>query len=323
MKALPTTPLALSLSLALTSLVAACDAEPSERAPSADERIVGGSSTDIEQVPYQVSLQTLGGQHFCGGSIIDDEWILTAAHCIDGAPASALRVVAGFTRQTDSASQGQARSVAEIIAFPGYQTPERGRDIALLRLSSALDLSGPRARAIEIATPADIALTTAGTNALVSGWGTLSSGGGSPNTLQSVVVPLLSNAQADAAYAGISITSDQLGAGILGVGGVDACQGDSGGPLVVASADGLLLAGVVSWGFGCADPRFPGMYARVSSFADWVLANAEIDDGAAPPAAPAPNSCEDRCGEQAPAGCWCDSQCAGFGDCCGDVQTAC
>lgn len=310
----------LTLAMAFT----ACDTEPQGRDNEVQDRIVGGTDTNIEQVPWQVSLQTPGGFHFCGGSIVDDEWILTAAHCIDGQSPASLRVVAGITRQSQTNAEGQIRNVSQIIEFPGYQQPTQGRDIALLRLSDALDLSSGRASAIEIATPADLAQTDAGTDALVSGWGTLAAGGSSPNTLQSVVVPIISNGQADAAYTNVAITSDQIGAGFLGVGGKDSCQGDSGGPLVVDSPEGPLLAGVVSWGFGCADARFPGMYARVSSFADWIFANAQLDTdpGEAPPAT-SPLSCEDRCGAQAPGGCWCDTQCTDFGDCCSDQADAC
>ncbi|MEM9459124.1 MAG: trypsin-like serine protease [Myxococcota bacterium] len=317
-----------SLCLTLAVFSAACDTESQGRDSSVQDRIVGGVDTNIEEVPWQVSLQTPGGFPFCGGSIIDDEWILTAAHCIDGQSPSGVRVVAGITRQSDTNTQGQIRSVAQIIEFPGYQTPTQGKDIALLRLSSGLDLSGNRASAIEIATPADLGLTEAGTDALVSGWGTLSSGGSQPNTLQSVIVPIISDEDADAAYADVAITPDQIGAGFLGVGGRDSCQGDSGGPLVVNSPDGPLLAGVVSWGFGCADRRFPGMYARVTSFADWIFDNAELDAGPVeppvePPPVDSPLSCESNCGGQAPGGCWCDAQCTGFGDCCGDFANAC
>lgn len=253
--------------------------EQDEFDETADDRgheIVGGTQTTIENRPWQISLQS-GGSHFCGGTILGASWILTANHCVDGSSASSLRVVAGATNRNGSG--GQTRNVSQIIRFSGYVTPEQGKDIALLKLATPLDLSGSKAKAIPYATATTVAngRTNAGIVATVSGWGTLSSGSSSlPSNLQTVDVPLVSNSAADQAYPE-SITADQLGAGIIGVGGKDSCQGDSGGPLVVPNGQGtFVLAGVVSWGYGCGDAQYPGMYARVSSFASWIQQNTGI-----------------------------------------------
>jgi secreted trypsin-like serine protease len=235
------------------------------------DKIVGGTNADITEFPWQISMQTPSGFHFCGGSILDAEWILTASHCVDGQSPSDFRIVAGVTRVSQSSS-GQVRNVAQIIMFPGYVTPEEGKDVSLVRLSTPLTLNSTTVKAIPIVTAADASagVTNPGVNSTVTGWGTLSSGGSSPDNLQKVTVPIISNADADAAYDDIAITADQLAAGLLGIGGKDSCQGDSGGPLVVQTSSGTKLAGVVSWGFGCADPDFPGMYARVSSFEQFI-----------------------------------------------------
>lgn len=237
---------------------------------SGDEgAIVGGSSVNISSYPYQVSIQTTSGYHFCGGTIIDDEWILTAAHCIDGTSASSIRVMAGASRISQSSS-GQIRTVTAIYAYPGYSTPSAGKDAALLKLSSPLSFNSS-VQAIPYATSADAAagLTNPGVMSTISGWGTLSSGGSSPDQLQAAQVPIVSNSYANGQYPE-TITADQLAAGYTS-GGVDACQGDSGGPLVVSDgAGGQIVAGIVSWGYGCADARYPGMYGRVSSFATWI-----------------------------------------------------
>lgn len=240
---------------------------------STSDDIVGGEDADISELPWQISMQTNSGFHFCGGSIIHEEWILTAAHCVDGSSASSIRVAAGITRKSQAGSQGQQRDVSQIISFPGYQDANLGKDAALLKLSSPLDLSDPNVSAIELISPEDVAngLTDPGVLTTISGWGTLSSGGGSPDVLQKVTVPIISNADAQAAYSNETITDDQLAAGLLNQGGKDACQGDSGGPLVVSDgAGGFKLAGIVSWGYGCADAQFPGMYGRVSSFFPWI-----------------------------------------------------
>ncbi|MGB5976020.1 MAG: trypsin-like serine protease, partial [Cyclobacteriaceae bacterium] len=237
--------------------------------------IVGGSNADIANYPYQVALQTTSGQQFCGGTIICDTWIVTAAHCLQGSSGNAanIQILAGTTRLS-TAGQGQTRLVEQVIIYPGYVDVTLGRDCALLKLASPLDLSDPNVGAIPMATEADrnAGLTDAGVISTISGWGTLSSGGSSPDVLQAAQVPIVSNAVADNAYGTTTITDDQLAAGYMGTGGVDACQGDSGGPLVVsdASGTGVILAGIVSWGNGCALPDYPGMYARASTFESWV-----------------------------------------------------
>lgn len=237
----------------------------------ADEyEIVGGDDTTITQHPWQIALTTNSGFQFCGGSILNPSWVLTAAHCVVGGDAD-MRVVAGITRVSQQSS-GQIRAINAVATFPGFVDPAVGKDVALLHLATPLDLSGASARSVPLVTPADAAAgaTSAGVVSTITGWGTLSSGGNSPDVLQEVDVPLISNADAQEAYQQEDITADQLGAGIIGVGGVDSCQGDSGGPLTVPFGGGPRLAGVVSWGYGCADPDFPGMYARVSSFEPWI-----------------------------------------------------
>ena len=239
-----------------------------------EKAIVGGADVAIADHPWQISLQA-DGFHFCGGSIISDRHVLTAQHCIDGEVASRLTVVAGTSRLS-RASSGQSRRVARIIPVPGYSTPERGKDVALLELATPLTLGGS-VQAIGIATTADN-VTSAGLTATVTGWGTLRSGGSSPDTLKGVNVPLVDLATAQRVYGGL--TADQLAAG---GDGRDSCQGDSGGPLTVGSARGRLLVGVVSWGAGCGDRGVPGMYARVPFYADWITQQTGIGTGTTPP----------------------------------------
>ena len=270
--------------LALAALLFGCAATPEspdgdqdeQEAGGHEEPIVGGTNANIADYPWQVSLQIKSGSngsHICGGTILNESWILTAQHCTHGTSASQMRIAAGMSRVSQDDSIGQVRSVAQKIEFPGYVDASKGKDIALLRLSSPLDLSSPNVRPIPIMSEAlaSSGLTAPGVVATVTGWGTLSSGGSSPDYLQRVNVPIVSNAKAQAAYSGEAITADQLAAGDIANGGKDSCQGDSGGPLVVPDgAGGVRLAGVVSWGYGCADKGYPGMYARVSTFATWI-----------------------------------------------------
>merc|ERR1711963_1230214 len=102
-----------------------------------------------------------------------------------------------------------------------------------------------------------------------SGWGTLSSGGSSTDTLQYVQVPAITNSQCNNAYGG-SITDAMICAGYPGIGEKDACQGDSGGPFVCSDNGKAVIAGVVSWGNGCALADYPGVYARTTHVLDWI-----------------------------------------------------
>ncbi|QRK10855.1 trypsin-like serine protease [Archangium violaceum] len=268
------------LGTASTALLAGCGPEeaaaPEQQLGAETQEIVGGTNANISTYPWQISFQDTTGFHFCGGSILNANWILTAQHCVAESAAYAtsspvtVRIAAGSSKLSTMSSSGQIRAVDDIIPFPGYSDATLGKDVALLHLSTPLTLNGNVA-AITLATSADEAagLTNAGITSTVTGWGSLSSGGSSPDTLQTVDVPIVSNADATSAY-GQTITADQLAAGVMGVGGKDSCQGDSGGPLVVSKGSGKILAGVVSWGQGCAEPNYPGLYARVSSFQPWI-----------------------------------------------------
>ncbi len=248
---------------------------------SARRQIVGGRPSTITENPWQVSLQDDSGNHFCGGSVIDASWVLTAQHCVneEGVLVTPARVVSGSSTLSGMRTGGQARGVAEVIVYPGYRDTVSGGDVALLRLSEPLDLRGPEVQAVGLATEqdAEAGLTAPGVVARITGWGVLASNGKDPDVLQTADVNLLDLAQAQEAYAGDPLTPDQLPAAAADR---DSCQGDSGGPLTVLAGSTRLLAGVVSWGNGCADPRYPGLYARVSSFAPWIAAHLS---GTAPP----------------------------------------
>ncbi|MEE4177371.1 MAG: trypsin-like serine protease [Bacteroides sp.] len=237
------------------------------------DRIVGGDPVEIRDYPWQVSLQLqpqYGGDHFCGGTIINGEWILTAAHClvwddVDFQPGF-MRVRAGFTGL--SSNEGSYYNVVEFVLHPDYNDDTHQNDIALVRLSSPIDLTNPLTKAVKIVTQSDAAagLTDPDVIGLVSGWGTLYSDGPSPDTLQAAAIPIVDPSQSS--YPPSMITADML---MAGEPGLDACQGDSGGPFVVPDGfGGYKIAGIVSWGIGCGLPGYPGLYARVSHFEEWI-----------------------------------------------------
>lgn len=260
--------------------------EPTLLTADEAQEIVGGTTAPITAAPWQVSLQA-GNQHFCGGSIISPTWVATASHCVaEGAPD---RIVAGVARISQSA-QGQIRQVKRVIMYPGYTDPTAGKDAALIEVTAPFDLNGTTVKAIRPVTAADPSTATApGINATVTGWGATSEGAQTlPDDLRTVTVPIIALATASTMY-GQTLTADQLPAGFT-AGGRDSCQGDSGGPLVVQAGGETLLAGIVSWGDGCARANKPGLYARVSSFAGWMdgyvggppTANAGADSSVAP-----------------------------------------
>jgi secreted trypsin-like serine protease len=260
------------LSLSVMSLGAGCvasDAITEEPVGASTDEIVGGTATTIDQVPWQVALTTLSGFQFCGGSILGASWVLTAQHCVaDGS--SDMRVVAATTRMSQQAA-GQIRTIDAVARFPGFADPTVGKDVSLVHLATPLDLSGANAKAIAIVTAADASAgaTNPGVVATVTGWGTTSEGAQSTSdVLRTVDVPIVSNATATQEY-GMTISADQLPAGLT-AGGKDSCQGDSGGPITVSVGGVRKLAGAVSWGNGCAEPNFVGLYARVSSFATYL-----------------------------------------------------
>ncbi|KAJ0171767.1 hypothetical protein K1T71_012530 [Dendrolimus kikuchii] len=225
-------------------------------------KIVGGENIEITEAPYQVSIQ-YRGRHTCGGAIVDTNIIVTAAHCIFGTQAFNYQVRAG---SSFSQRDGLMSLVSDMIWHPGFNYATMDNDVAILWLATPLTFNGVVApiemfQAGEEVTDGDITVVT--------GWGHISEGGGYPTMLQRVLVPKVNEAVCDFAYQPMyRITPRMLCAGTP-AGGKDACQGDSGGPLIYNGK----LAGIVSWGLGCARPDYPGVYAKVSSLRGWLDLN--------------------------------------------------
>jgi secreted trypsin-like serine protease len=240
--------------------------------------IVGGTNAIPGRQNWQISLQQRFGtqfSHSCGGSILAARWVVTAAHCVDGASLSSMRIVAGEHRLNRLENIEQFMSLSRVIVHPAYNPSTSENDIALLELSTPLILSSAqRTAAIAPFTPADSAagLDAPGTASTITGWGTTSEGGFISNVLKIATVPVMSDEEARAAYGDDDVADSMLAAG-LPEGGVDTCQGDSGGPLVLQTPSGPKLAGLTSWGIGCARPGLPGIYTEVSFFNDFIAAN--------------------------------------------------
>merc|ERR1719297_82987 len=237
--------------------------------PNRSMRIVGGQETEVNEYPWQVGLVSANGRMpWCGGTLISDRHVLTAAHCTAavGSDPAALAVVVGEHRTDDSSFTRVA--VAAVLDDPLYNPSNFQYDFSILTLASPVTLSTAVSPAC---LPGSSGQDYAGQVATVSGWGTLTSGGNQPSTLQEVTVTVTTNAQCQQAY-GANIGAMNICAADQGK---DSCQGDSGGPLVVEESGRYALIGVVSWGYGCAVDGYPGVYARVTERLGWIRDNTQ------------------------------------------------
>lgn len=235
-------------------------------------KIAGGTDALISDFPWQVYF--ISGNFRCGGSIINGNWVVTAAHCTKddlGAaiPVSSMSVKVGANNPSNPLD-GKIYQVSTAIVNEGFNDQTLLNDIALLKLKDTINFTN--ATPINIVTASDVAAgaITPGVLSWVTGWGYTSvSPDVLPTALQKVQLPIISNAQAASVW-GSSITATDLMAGYLN-GNKDACNGDSGGPLVVPVSGEFRLAGIVSW--GSPNCNTYGAYTRVSDFNNWILKN--------------------------------------------------
>ncbi|XP_069505904.1 trypsin-like [Ambystoma mexicanum] len=219
-----------------------------------DDKIVGGYTCGKNALPYQVSLNA--GYHFCGGSLINSQWVVSAAHCYK----SRIQVRLGEHNINSNEGTEQFIDSVKVIRHGSYNSRNLDNDIMLIKLSRAATLNS---YVKAVALPTGCAAT--GTQCLISGWGNTSgSGSNYPSQLQCLNAPILSSSQCTNAYPG-QITSNMFCAGFI-EGGKDSCQGDSGGPVVCNGQ----LQGVVSWGNGCAMRNYPGVYTKVCNYTTWI-----------------------------------------------------
>ncbi|MFN3658692.1 MAG: S1 family peptidase [Pseudolabrys sp.] len=214
--------------------------------------------------------------HFCGGAIIDPNWIITAAHCVAGAGADGkaagaplepakLQVLVGTEILY---LDGQTRPIARIVIHPAYRVTAQGvpeNDLALLQIADALQATPVTVATNEIA---DLSIKE-GEKLLIFGWGTASFSAESPisNNLLYAFVDAVGRAKCNESYGG-AVTEQMFCAGL---GLADSCQGDSGGPAIgYGKALQMVLVGIVSWGAGCTHKRYPGVYVNVAKYRGWI-----------------------------------------------------
>jgi len=255
-------------------------------------RIVGGQETEVNEYPWQVGIVNRNKNSvWCGGSLISAQWILTASHCVVNSKAKQIQVLLG-EHNVDSTTEAKVvrMDIAQIVGHAHYDHWSTDYDFALLKMKKAVDFgTNPHIRPVCL--PRTDGNDYVDYIATTTGWGTLESSGGSPDSLQEVDVKVTTNSFCNASYTKYPITDQMLCANAeSGEGGKDACQGDSGGPLVTKeeASDGVTagqnyeLIGVVSWGIGCGEKEYPGVYARVSSVLDWININSDASINSCP-----------------------------------------
>merc|ERR1712058_90803 len=228
-------------------------------------RIVGGEDAYHGEFPHQIALLGggVGGSLMCGGSLVAANRVITAGHCCDGQSASRLGVRVGSHNLYEDDPDQADIAVDTVANHEDYDSWTIENDICMLWLADSADFSSSVIDSISI--PSSGQEYAAGTMCTVSGWGTTSEGGSLARTLMKVDVPVVSDDDCRDAHGQNDIADSMICAG-LDAGGKDSCQGDSGGPFMCGSG----LDGIVSWGYGCAQPGFPGVYTQTSYFVSWI-----------------------------------------------------
>ncbi|XP_046988440.1 serine proteinase stubble-like [Schistocerca americana] len=248
-------------------------------------RIVGGESAAPGEFPWLVSITRQGG-HFCGGTLLTRRWVVTAAHCMCSGsvelPISQVRVSVGAHdlsaahRGGGGGGGGPALAVERLLVHPGYRCRKFAHDVALLRLAAEVrwrpDSAWPACLPAPSGSPGSSSFS--GREATAAGWGWMQENQGvRADVLQKVNVQVVDNEQCRDWYKSqgkkTKILDSQICAGFE-VGGKDSCWADSGGPLMVADGELTTVVGIVSTGIGCARPRLPGLYTRLSDYVLWI-----------------------------------------------------
>ena len=242
-------------------------------AGASGDPVVGGTPASLGKYPAQGALlistdaDPTNHESLCGGTLLGQRHFLTAAHCVDGEPPTDLLVYMGDV-DLSQPNTGIFFNIAAVDVHPGWIPSTIQNDLAMLTLVNIAPF-----QPLRVIRPHEGALWAPGTQTTIIGWGSTQQGGGGSASLLEANVPLISDALCASQYSGHLPAFDPNTMVCAYDGAHDTCEGDSGGPLMVPNpAGGFVLAGVTSWGEGCADADFAGVYARVGGpLNDWIM----------------------------------------------------
>ncbi|XP_075231125.1 trypsin-1-like [Lycorma delicatula] len=232
--------------------------------------IVGGHIAKPGEFPFQISLREKGfyDEHFCGGSILDKNTVVTAGHCCDdinksGKSYSKFYIGTGITNKSDE-SHMVKREIGSVTIHEDFDRYYLKNDICLIKVTEKFKFN-------KLVKPIKVnnKHVKEQTKCTISGWGTWKEHTYTcPDPLKGAIVPISNEKECVANYTSFQIGVDLKTMICAGYkeGGTDSCQGDSGGPLVCNKK----LAGIVSWGKGCAEAGYPGIYSRVETYVKWL-----------------------------------------------------
>nr|XP_006813580.1 PREDICTED: neurotrypsin-like [Saccoglossus kowalevskii] len=245
-----------------------CGSKPVQRlGPSL--RIVGGEQAEPGEWPWQVALQLKGSGHYCGATVINEHYIISAAHCFERYGKDSFTVVVGDHDNEMPEGKEQEYDIQCLTSHENYNSETTDNDIALIKVEPK---NGRGMIFTDYVMSACLPVTDiqflAGHECWTSGWG--STGSDYPAKLREALTPLISTTECNrpTGYAG-KVTNNMLCAGYMR-GGTDSCQGDSGGPLVCERDGVWTLWGVTSWGYGCGSANYPGVYTKVANYVAWI-----------------------------------------------------